>query len=269
MGRGAAVEAGVVGPRGDGEIGRASGSEDDQLALGIRHQAVGHVGLGTAQVGGVHAGRGPGGSGVVLDDGHVHRPVEAGVERAHTGGVAGLEHRAGRVEITLCIVGRGVAPVIGCSAAKGGEHHRGVDDQLTRRVVSPQAKAHRTTGHLEGAGHGLPLPGGVGLPGAGGQLGHGAHAGGDAQVARGVEGEAGGALVAQGDGGGLTAGLHRERVLKLLRGIFVEPQADAGVHCWVGHGAEAGNIAGPPGGVVAAEVVAAAGRGLLTHRLGV
>ena len=49
---GSAVEGGVVGVGGDGEIGRPCGAEDDKFVEGVDIHAVGHVGIAAAEIGG-------------------------------------------------------------------------------------------------------------------------------------------------------------------------------------------------------------------------
>lgn len=137
---GAAVEGGVVGRGRDGEVGRSGGAEDDEFVEGVDEHAVGHVGVGAAQIGGVEAVVAVG---VEFENANVGVAVGSGVECSDRGWVAAavVEHEAGGVGVFVGVVCRGGAPVVGGGASVGRKVEVGVDDEREGVVVRTELDA--------------------------------------------------------------------------------------------------------------------------------
>ena len=121
------VDAGAAGkpaPVGVGRRGKVvapGGAEDEQLVEVVDIEAVRHIGLRAAEVGGVEA---LAAGGVKLEDAYVRdarRAVEGGVVGAQRGGVADAEDEACSVSVLVRVVGARGAPVVGQRARVGGE----------------------------------------------------------------------------------------------------------------------------------------------------
>ena len=136
---GSAVKGGVEGVFGDGEISGAGGAEDVELVVVVDVQTVRNVCDTASDVSGVVQVTS---RGIELGDGHIHLTGKVGLVGAERGWVPDAESDAAAVEVTVCVVGGGITPVVSGGARKRREDHRRVYDQRQGGVVLAEGERH-------------------------------------------------------------------------------------------------------------------------------